>query len=1597
MTTERKDIYDVNKYTEDEILEILDLNNPTDRELEGKLHVLINKYEIMQTKEAKKLLKFFCDIYERLFETEEDDVVEGFGNNSSSSSSSSSSNLNPLTEISETSQNFISNGQVIKSLSSLQQSPNLYDLQQNKNSRPINYTKSLDYTKGKINPILKETITRIINIDSKYRDRTHMTASNFTFNLNEILKDVVSLKLYSITIPCTWNTVPNDFGVNFFYLKGNAVGITDGNSDYKISVSYGNYTNNTLVDSVNAGIQKLKLESPDVSFGNTSIRLNPYTLKTEMVINIKKIYNDMYYNIYFPSWTDPNLDINGITSIPALLGFNNKTYGSYNLYSIPTTTQPQMDATTILTSNTNNFIVALYYPRETYTNNNFTGMSGYDPTSKDNNLISISIGNTGVSSTLKQIISYINDAFANNPILKNSSFSSDIIYINKVKNYRYKMSIIIDRTKLTSFNQNLKAAIIFPSTVWTALFNFNNLVNELNNIYSETEIVSSYYPINNGPYMYLKCIKPYYGNNGVEQHPDGFNSDNSVSYTYNVTSNADRFEIGVGNYIIYGKDYNLINKNISMNYGTIDISGTKYDISGSNYNITPYDDTVVNLSGTFNVSGSTKLGGSMFQINSSNSYTYNKVDSPIRINGIINVTSGQTFNYDLSNYNTSGIDISGNNYRLTNATMTGDTTISGSTSVYSNDGSLYTVSGEDYSIKGKSTIFNSITMFSGNMDIFSRNLYQVTINNETYGPFSNVNTNILIDKFKITLNNDLNQITKITSNPEILVLSESSFEITCTDCSFTSTTQIYGDVSTNLTSNNSYTLSGSNYKLTSTTNVYGKSFINSGNGSITTTQPIRISGTHYDICSNNIECTGLSHINYGNIKITSTYPYNVITNGSAYLYDKLSTTNIKGPIHIQSGNLEIKSDISYNISGNSYLTNDVSGQSLYGNTYIISGRCKIRGYGFTVRGNVEVYSNITNNDFIIPVLKSGLSTQTNVISDYFDNLNTSCNQAISINPNLSGSSILFYIDSLSHHGAADFIINKKVTGENFRIDLSGSFFQTVLLVSSRYFDGSSNTITYDGSFNPSASGVNIADDQNVIKITGAQSSCVSTMFVSKVIIPTNLYTTIDELQTAINLAFNSNYPNINNELNSDGIHITNCSIAFNTIPGNNTNKFTWKFTMNIYAEMTTTDYSVYFYDNNLIANQIPDTSNNYYDNVIWTNTTNTWYKYLYIPNQNYRFNTNNDNLARVLCNQTLSNHTVTLDNSSNYFIVEPRANILYGIPFTENYSVTIIDFNNQPLIGIYPLEVFMNYFNYTMSTIPDLSGTFLSAFATNGTDQKIKIQLRLNINRTYYTSDFNLVFFDPDSFSFCNTGFSGTKSIKAVEWDITLGWLLGYTNLPIYNLIPQNLMTNPIDNTTYYNGYTDNYYIYNTTENSATLFANAILNTNIYSNFMIILEDYAQNHLNDGLVTLSYTDNNIPTPSYANTTITACNQTDNRAIITNKNDQYNSLTTNQAYAANQIYASNQALTNTGLPKNVYSSRGYLEDIFAVIPMNTVPNGGMYVAWGSTLMVQERSYFGPINISRMSVKLVSDKGNMVDLNGSDWSFSLTCQKLYTPST
>jgi len=312
-----EDIYDIKKYTDNELLQILDLANmnPTDRELEAKIIYYIKKYNFIPTENAKKLAQFFNDIYDHFFEEEEDreestktTTIEGF---------STPSSINQTTPTTST-----------PSYSSV-------DIGF-KPSEAVGLTKPVSVSRDKMNPVLNQTITRVISIDSQFRDNLNnkitTLSTDFTFDLSEPLRDVVSLKLYSIQLPYTWYTIDSAFGSNFFILEPNPKSLINGNYNFYFDISAGNYTNTTIFTALNNSVTNLINQFPDVSFGTTNFNFNPVTAITTMTFDIQNIYNEPQYQLVFDGSHNPFNQFDATNSVANFLGYSFQSYNTSTIY-----------------------------------------------------------------------------------------------------------------------------------------------------------------------------------------------------------------------------------------------------------------------------------------------------------------------------------------------------------------------------------------------------------------------------------------------------------------------------------------------------------------------------------------------------------------------------------------------------------------------------------------------------------------------------------------------------------------------------------------------------------------------------------------------------------------------------------------------------------------------------------------------------------------------------------------------------------------------------------------------------------------------------------------------------------------------------------------------------------------------------------------------------------------------------------------------------------------------------------------------------------------------------------------------------------------
>lgn len=259
------------------------------------------------------------------------------------------------------------------------------------------------------------------------------------------------------------------------------------------------------------------------------------------------------------------------------------------------------------------------------------------------------------------------------------------------------------------------------------------------------------------------------------------------------------------------------------------------------------------------------------------------------------------------------------------------------------------------------------------------------------------------------------------------------------------------------------------------------------------------------------------------------------------------------------------------------------------------------------------------------------------------------------------------------------------------------------------------------------------------------------------------------------------------------------------------------------------------------------------------------------------------------------------------------------------------------------------------------------------------------------TSSTQIIFYDFTGALQCNIK---CKSNTNHYFNNTLGWIMGY-KLPYVYIDPSG--------------------------NEAS----SILDLNGTKYLILVIDDYNQNHVNNSLVSIAQYSNTLKMPSYYSPDIPyTClrpgsnnlkqivdgtvlesvlnDQPINGLLIAGKyQEDYTStqivlpsaprtLTNAQLYTINSINSNNNNLTNY-LAKAPTSS-----DILAIIPVKTsvgVPTGSLLVEFSGSLQDSSRTYFGPVNIERMAVKLLDDKGNVLNLNGNDWCVTLVCECLY----
>jgi hypothetical protein len=191
--------------------------------------------------------------------------------------------------------------------------------------------------------------------------------------------------------------------------------------------------------------------------------------------------------------------------------------------------------------------------------------------------------------------------------------------------------------------------------------------------------------------------------------------------------------------------------------------------------------------------------------------------------------------------------------------------------------------------------------------------------------------------------------------------------------------------------------------------------------------------------------------------------------------------------------------------------------------------------------------------------------------------------------------------------------------------------------------------------------------------------------------------------------------------------------------------------------------------------------------------------------------------------------------------------------------------------------------------------------------------------------------------------------------------------------------------------------------------------------FILVIDDLNQNHINSGLIGITETSKVVKLPTYysrdlpytcipanprgtnitSNSILALSGDTEAGILLMDKfNASYSpvpqvlpsaprTLTQSQIYSINEIIKNNERTYNYKLKAPVVS------DTFAILPikLGNMRMGDVNTEFGGSMQDNKRIYFGPVNISRLRVKLLDDKGNIVNLNGCDWCFTLISENLY----
>jgi hypothetical protein len=321
----------------------------------------------------------------------------------------------------------------------------------------------------------------------------------------------------------------------------------------------------------------------------------------------------------------------------------------------------------------------------------------------------------------------------------------------------------------------------------------------------------------------------------------------------------------------------------------------------------------------------------------------------------------------------------------------------------------------------------------------------------------------------------------------------------------------------------------------------------------------------------------------------------------------------------------------------------------------------------------------------------------------------------------------------------------------------------------------------------------------------------------------------------------------------------------------------------------------------------------------------------------------------------------TVYGNTCFWITATKDGVVYNVPVTVppgNYTPTqFTETLNTILNGLFPPSPADPYVVYNTNNgklTLNLYGGAYPGLTIDGTS----IIPPFDIDETTI-----ITFFDYTAQLQCETNCVN----KSFYLNQTLGWIMGF-RAPFVNV-------NPSGNT-----------------------GVGIVDLNGTKYLILVIDDYNQNHVNNGLVSITEYSNVLKLPSYYSPDLpfTCLSATPNDGI----NSEYTKTqimlpSAPRTLTNSQLYTINEINRNRNNNTNHRAKAPTSTDILAMIPIKPtgLSTGSLIIEFSGSLQDNIRTYFGPVNIDRMRVKLLNDKGNVLNMNGADWCVTLICDCLY----